>query len=41
MREVVIVAIAATLGNLLIGWDSSTIAGAFFFNSFLNFMFCV
>ncbi|XP_061341155.1 monosaccharide-sensing protein 3-like [Gastrolobium bilobum] len=27
MREVVIVAIAATLGNLLVGWDSSTIAG--------------
>jgi len=27
MMEVVIVAIAATLGNLLIGWDSSTIAG--------------
>jgi len=35
MMEVVIVAIAATLGNLLIGWDSSTIAGLiyiFFFN---------
>ncbi|OIW09612.1 hypothetical protein TanjilG_28211 [Lupinus angustifolius] len=28
MREVVIVAIAATLGNLLAGWDSSTIAGS-------------
>ncbi|KAE9606938.1 hypothetical protein Lal_00025850 [Lupinus albus] len=27
MLEVVIVATAATLGNLLIGWDSSTIAG--------------
>ncbi|KAL2333982.1 hypothetical protein Fmac_015195 [Flemingia macrophylla] len=27
MREVVIVAAAATLGNLLVGWDSSTIAG--------------
>ncbi|XP_061346075.1 monosaccharide-sensing protein 3-like isoform X2 [Gastrolobium bilobum] len=27
MMEVVIVAVAATLGNLLIGWDSSTIAG--------------
>ena len=27
MREVVIVAAAATIGNLLIGWDSSTIAG--------------
>ncbi|QCD82175.1 MFS transporter [Vigna unguiculata] len=26
MREVVIVAIAATVGNLLVGWDSSTIA---------------
>ncbi|KAK2355368.1 monosaccharide-sensing protein [Trifolium repens] len=27
MREVVSVAISATLGNLLFGWDSSTIAG--------------
>ncbi|KAK7386565.1 hypothetical protein VNO78_26898 [Psophocarpus tetragonolobus] len=27
MREVVIVAVAATLGNFLVGWDSSTIAG--------------
>ncbi|CAJ2646798.1 monosaccharide-sensing protein 2-like [Trifolium pratense] len=27
MMEVVLIAIAATLGNLLIGWDSSTIAG--------------
>ncbi|KAJ1413353.1 Sugar transporter, conserved site [Sesbania bispinosa] len=27
MREVVIVAIATTLGNMLVGWDSSTIAG--------------
>ncbi|WVZ26412.1 hypothetical protein V8G54_004956 [Vigna mungo] len=27
MREVVIVAIAATVGNVLVGWDSSTIAG--------------
>ncbi|KAK7360358.1 hypothetical protein VNO77_02345 [Canavalia gladiata] len=27
MREVVVVALAATLGNLLVGWDSSTIAG--------------
>ncbi|XP_020227781.1 monosaccharide-sensing protein 3 isoform X2 [Cajanus cajan] len=27
MREVVIIAVAATLGNLLVGWDSSTIAG--------------
>ncbi|KAF7829073.1 monosaccharide-sensing protein 2-like [Senna tora] len=27
MREVVIVAVAATLGNLLIGWDNSAIAG--------------
>lgn len=27
MMEVVIVAVAATLGNLLVGWDSSTIAG--------------
>jgi hypothetical protein len=30
MREVVSVAISATLGNLLFGWDSSTIAGLFF-----------
>jgi len=29
--EVVIVALAATLGNLLMGWDSSTIAGLHFF----------
>ncbi|KAI9113615.1 hypothetical protein K1719_015542 [Acacia pycnantha] len=27
MREVVIVAISSTLGNMLIGWDSSSIAG--------------
>ncbi|KAJ1403830.1 Sugar/inositol transporter [Sesbania bispinosa] len=27
MMEVVVVAVAATLGNLLVGWDSSTIAG--------------
>ncbi|CAI8608891.1 unnamed protein product [Vicia faba] len=27
MREVVMVAAAATLGNLLFGWDSSTVAG--------------
>ncbi|KAK7262781.1 hypothetical protein RJT34_30361 [Clitoria ternatea] len=27
MRQVVTIAIAATLGNLLVGWDSSTIAG--------------
>ncbi|MED6204070.1 major facilitator superfamily [Stylosanthes scabra] len=27
MKEITIVAAAATLGNLLIGWDSSTIAG--------------
>ncbi|KAL1370667.1 hypothetical protein HN51_000903 [Arachis hypogaea] len=27
MQEIIIVAAAATLGNLLIGWDSSTIAG--------------
>ena len=30
MMEVVIVATAATLGNLLMGWDSSTIAGWYF-----------
>jgi hypothetical protein len=30
MREVVSVAISATLGNLLFGWDSSTIAGVFY-----------
>lgn len=29
MMEVVIVALAATLGNLLMGWDSSTIAGLY------------
>lgn len=30
MMEVVIIAAAATLGNLLNGWESSTIAGFFF-----------
>lgn len=29
MMEVVIVALAATIGNLLMGWDSSTIAGLY------------
>lgn len=39
MMEVVIVAVAATLGNLLVGWDSSTIAGWFIY-LFYRFMLC-
>jgi len=34
MREVVIVAIAATVGNVLVGWDSSTIAGVYYTHSY-------
>jgi len=34
MREVVIVAIAATVGNVLVGWDSSTIAGVYYIYSY-------
>ncbi|KAF1871953.1 hypothetical protein Lal_00012170 [Lupinus albus] len=37
MREVVFVAIAATLGNLLAGWDGSTIAGFISLSRFGNF----
>lgn len=40
MLPVVIVAVAATLGNLLVGWDSSTIAGMFFFLIWFFIIIC-
>jgi len=39
MMEVVIVALAATLGNLLMGWDNSTVAGVYFTLYFMHFFF--